>query len=183
MRRALQTVSLIVGAISTNAMGEVTAAAEGGFSLEREVTIDSPRAEVWRAAVDHVGEWWNDDHTITGDAGALTIDAAPLGCFCEAIGESGGAVHLTVTFVSPNVMLRMTGGLGPLGLMGVNGNMTWEFFDADIGTRVKFSYDVGGYYPDGLDRIAAPVDAVIGDALRRLESYVETGNADYDGDG
>ena len=69
----------------------------------------------------------------------------------------------------------MTGGLGPLGLMGVNGNMLWEFEAQDDGTRVRFSYTVGGYSPDGLDTIAPAVDFVIGEALQRLASYVETG--------
>ena len=59
----------------------------------------------------------------------------------------------------------MTGGLGPLGLMGVNGNMTWEFFDDDNGTRIRFTYAVGGYSPDGLDTIAGGVDYVIAEAL------------------
>ena len=87
-------------------------------------------------------------------------------------------MHLTVTMVNPAVVIRLTGGLGPLGLMGVSGNMTWEFEDADGATRVRFTYAVGGYRPDGLDGIAAPVDAVIGEALARLKTYVETGHAD-----
>jgi len=71
------------------------------------------------------------------------------------------------------VMLRLTGGLGPLGLMGVNGNMTWEFFDEGEGTRVKFTYAVGGYRQGGLDAVAVPVDYVIGEALDLLKAYVE----------
>jgi hypothetical protein len=66
--------------------------------------------------------------------------------------------------------------------MGVGGNMTWEFFDAEEGgTRVKFAYAVGGYRPGGLDAIAAPVDNVIGEALTRLKTYVETGSPDNAG--
>ena len=76
----------------------------------------------------------------------------------------------------PAVLLRMTGGLGPLGLRGVDGNMTWEFDDAEGGTRVRFSYAVGGYMDGGLDQIAGGVDFVIGEALTRLKAYVETGN-------
>ncbi len=70
----------------------------------------------------------------------------------------------------------MTGGLGPLGLLGVDGNMTWEFFDADNGTTVRFSYAVGGYRPGGLDEFAGPVDYVIGEALQRMKAYAETGD-------
>jgi uncharacterized protein YndB with AHSA1/START domain len=159
------------------AMAEVVDAAPGGFSLVHEVVIDAPRSEVWRAAVGNVGGWWSSDHTISGDAANMSIDAVPQGCFCEAFGEHAGVVHLTVTFVNPGVLLRLTGGLGPLGLMGVDGNMTWEFFDADGKTRVKFAYAVGGYRPGGLDAVAGPVDGVIGEALERLKAFVETGDA------
>ncbi len=166
---------LLLSATSSHAVfGEVVDAGPNGFSLVHERTINASRAEVWRAAVDHVGQWWSDAHTISGDAGNMSIDAVPQGCFCESIGDHAGVVHLTVTFVNPQVILRLTGGLGPLGLMGINGNMTWEFFDAGEATRVKFSYVVGGYRPEGLDGIAEPVDLVIGEALTLLKTYVET---------
>jgi uncharacterized protein YndB with AHSA1/START domain len=174
MRRLIIVCFLV--AVNPPASGEVLDAAPGGFTLSHELTIAAARADVWRAAVADVGGWWSSDHTISGDAANMRIDPVPLGCFCEALGDSGGVVHLSVTFVNPGVMLRLTGGLGPLGLMGVDGNMTWEFFDSDAGTRVKFSYAVGGYRPGGLDEIAAPVDFVIGDALSRLRNYVERGD-------
>lgn len=160
------------------AMADVLDSGPGGFTIAHEVTVAVSRGDAWRAAVADVGRWWHPDHTMTGDAGNLSIDAVPLGCFCEALGGDGGAVHLTVTFVNPDVMLKLTGGLGPLGLMGVDGNMTWEFFDADGGTRLKWTYAVGGYRPGGLDAVAAPVDAVIGEALGRLKAYAETGDPD-----
>ena len=159
-----------------SAAAEVIDAAPAGFSLVQEVTISAPRAQAWRAAVDDVGQWWSSSHTISGDATRMSIDPQPQGCFCEAIGEHAGVVHLTVTFVNPDVMLRLTGGLGPLGLLGVDGNMTWEFMDAEEGTSVRFFYAVGGYRPGGLDEMAGPVDFVIGEALRRLKAYVETGD-------
>ena len=167
---------LLALACSAAARAEVIDAESGGFSLVHEVTIAAPRQTAWHAAVNEVGQWWSSDHTISGDATRMSIDAQPQGCFCEAIGEHAGVVHLTVTFVNPNVLLRLTGGLGPLGLLGVDGNMTWEFFDAEEGTTVRFAYIVGGYRPGGLDKMAAPVDFVIGQALRRLKAYVETGD-------
>lgn len=176
MRSGLISVVLVLGTFADIAIGEVTDSSEIGFSLLHEVTIESSRAAAWRAAIDDVGQWWSDSHTISGDAGQMSIDARPMGCFCESVGDAGGVVHLTVTFVNSNVLLRMTGGLGPLGLMGVTGNMTWEFFDVAEGTRVEFAYVVGGYHPDGLDSIAGPVDGVIGEALQRLKAYIETGD-------
>jgi len=170
-------VLLLVSCMPAAINADVIGAGPGGFSLVSEATIDAPRTEVWVAAIDDVGQWWNGEHSISGDSTNMSIDPRPQGCFCEAIGEHAGVVHLTVTFVNPNVLLRLTGGLGPLGLMGVNGNMTWEFFDVEDGTRVRFSYAVGGYQPEGLDSLAEPVDYVITEALLRLKAYVETGDA------
>lgn len=121
-----------------------------------------------------LGGWWSSSHTISGDASRLSIIALPQGCFCEDFGAGAGVAHLIVTMVNPGVVIRLTGGLGPLGLMGVNGNMTWELEDVEGGTKVKFTYAVGGYMPGGLDTIAGPVDWVIRDALERLKGYVET---------
>ncbi len=162
---------LVLGAFSNIATAEVSAADKHGFLLVQEVIVKADPATAWRAAVGNIDKWWNADHTISGDPSLLSIDARPLGCFCEATG--GGVVHLVVTTVSPNVNLRMTGGLGPLGLMGVNGNMTWEFFDLAEGSKIRFTYAVGGYSPEGLDTIAKSVDDVIGDALQRLQAYLD----------
>ena len=170
-------VSVFVIDIGSAAAGVVDAETTG-FTTVNRATIDAPRDIVWRAAIAEIDQWWSSDHTISGEAGRLRIDAKPQGCFCEHLGEGAGVVHMIVTMVNPTVVLRLTGGLGPLGLMGVNGNMTWEFSDAESGTRVDFTYAVGGYRPDGLDGIAAPVDGVIGEALRRLKAYVETGDAE-----
>ncbi|MCP4302947.1 MAG: ATPase [Gammaproteobacteria bacterium] len=160
------------------AIADVLDAEVGGFTTVNETTIDASRDVVWQAAVTEIDQWWSSDHTVSGKASRLRIDAKPQGCFCEYLGEGAGVVHMTVTMLNPSVLLRLTGGLGPLGLMGVDGNMTWEFSDADDGTRVKFTYAVGGYRPGGLDSIASPVDGVIGEALLRLKAHVETGDAE-----
>ncbi len=149
-----------------------------GFTTVNETIIDASRTEVWRAAIEDIDQWWSSDHTVSGEASRLSISAKPQGCFCERLGENAGVVHMTITMVQPRVVLRLTGGLGPLGLMGVNGNMTWEFDDADDKTQVRFTYAVGGYQPGGLDGIAQPVDGVIGEALLRLKAHIEKGDAD-----
>jgi hypothetical protein len=169
--------SLFIFALwSGSAFAEVTDAEKGGFTTVNEVIVDAGREDVWKAAIEDIGIWWSSDHTISGDASRLRITPVPQGCFCESFGAGAGVVHLTVTMVSPGVVIRLTGGLGPLGLMGVNGNMTWEFDDVDEGTKVKFTYAVGGYRPEGLDTIAEPVDFVIFEALARLKAHIETGD-------
>lgn len=181
MKRIL--ISILSASLLASAGGiaEVTDAAAGGFTTVNDTVIEAGRMATWRAAINDIDQWWNSAHTVSGEAHRLSIDARPQGCFCEDLGDSTGVVHLDVTMVNPGVLLRLTGALGPLGLLGVAGNMTWEFADDPAGTRVKFTYAVGGYRSGGLDEFADPVDHVIGEALQRLKTYVETGDAEQVG--
>ena len=167
------TCSVLLLCFSSLACAEVKDAGAGGFSVVNTATVNADREVVWRTAVADVASWWNPDHTVSGDSGRLSITAVTGGCFCEDFGAGAGVVHLAVTMVNPGVILRLSGGLGPLGLMGVSGNMTWEIDTAEDGTRVTFTYAVGGYHENGLDRLAEPVDAVLGDALARLKAQAE----------
>ncbi|NNF39948.1 MAG: ATPase [Woeseiaceae bacterium] len=160
------------------ASAEVSDAGASGFTSINEVTVDAGRMAAWRAAIDEIDRWWSADHTVSGEASRLRIDATPQGCFCERLGKDAGVVHMTVTTVLPGTLLRLTGGLGPLGLMGVDGNMTWEFAAVENSTVVRFTYAVGGYRPGGLDALAGAVDGVLGEALLRLQAYIETGDAE-----
>lgn len=172
-------IALILSVVTCgHAAAAVLDAEAGGFTSVNKATIAASRKAVWQAAVEEIDQWWSSDHTISGEASRLRIDSRPQGCFCEDLGEGAGVVHMTVTMLNPTVLLRLTGGLGPLGLMGVDGNMTWEFSDVAGGTQVTFTYAVGGYRPGGLDTIASPVDDVIAEALLRLKAHIETGNAE-----
>ena len=174
---ALLTVSLMPAAFA-----EVRSAAANGFTTVNEVLVDASPAAAWVAALE-VGQWWNADHTISGDARRMSIEAVTQGCFCETLGDRAGVVHMVVTSVMPVTSLRLTGGLGPLGLMGVDGNMTWDFEPAGDGTRIRFTYAVGGYMDGGLEQMAGPVDDVLREALQRLAAYLETGDPERAGVG
>ncbi|NNE60311.1 MAG: ATPase [Woeseia sp.] len=170
---------IIIFAFS-DACAEVLDQAPGGFTVQHQVSVAVSRDDAWAAFVHHIGKWWNSDHTVSGDAANLYINAVPLGCFCERLGDTGGLVHLQVTFANPAVMLRLSGGLGPLGLMGTTGNMTVEFEDdaaAPGRTLVMLRYAVGGYYAGGLDALAAPVDGVLGEQLAGFAAFVGRGKA------
>lgn len=180
MKISLHIVVTLFVCLNATAMAEVTDVGENGFTTVHEVVIDASAEAVWQAAIDEIAGWWNPDHTVSGDASRLSIRAVPQGCFCEDFGGGAGVVHLQVTMVNPGVVIRLTGGLGPLGLMGVNGNMTWEFEAQDARTKVRFTYAVGGYQPGGLEGIADPVDYVIGEALQRLKAYAELEKPEVD---
>jgi uncharacterized protein YndB with AHSA1/START domain len=169
---------LLCAAWPATSAAEVKDSSTVGFTVFHEVIVSSERAEAWAAAID-VAKWWSPDHTVSGEAHRLSIEPQLQGCFCETLGRKAGVVHLVVTTVMPETLLRMTGGLGPLGLMGVDANMTWDFADRAEGTSIQLTYAVGGYMADGLDTIAPAVDGVLTEALERLKRYIETGDPEF----
>jgi hypothetical protein len=128
----------------------------------------------YAAAVD-IAHWWSADHTYSGNAANLHMDAKAGGCFCEKLANGGGVQHMTVVFALPGNTLRMTGGLGPLQSSGATGSLTLRFIGAQSATRVEMTYAVGGYVQGGADKLAAPVNAVLTEQLQRFKSFVDTG--------
>ncbi len=88
MRQLICTAALLMS--SSGAMAEVTDSTENGFTTVHEVLVNAPRARVWQAAVEDIGSWWSDDHTVNGDAGRMSIESRPQGCFCETFENGGG---------------------------------------------------------------------------------------------
>lgn len=172
--RVLLAVMLVTTPLAAQA--EVTDQSAAGFQIRHVLTIDAPQAKA-RAAVQDVGRWWSDDHTYSGKASNLSIDAA--GCFCEKL--PGGFVrHMSVVYSDPGA-LKMFGGLGPLQTTGASGHLSFEVAKAaDPGKSVlTLTYDVGGYAKGGLaETWAKPVDFVLGAQAARLKTYVETGKPD-----
>ncbi len=172
---------LIALCLAVSAAGPVHAdilgAAANGFHINHRLAIEAGADQVW-AALAEPAAWWESDHTYTADASNLTLALSPLGCFCEATADGGAIVHMTVTAVRPGKMLRLTGGLGPLGLTGVDGNMVFSLTEGDGVTYLKFDYAVGGYSTDGLAALASAVDGVTRTQIERLKRYAETGSPD-----
>jgi uncharacterized protein YndB with AHSA1/START domain len=172
---------LIAASLPLAAAGEVADAGAGGFTSRNKLLVAAPPAEVFGALVRDVGKWWSSAHTFSGDAANLRIEARPQGCFCETL-PGGGARHLTVVAVEPGKLLRLTGGLGPLQAMAVDGALSWELTPAADGTEITATYAVHGYAAGGLEAWAAPVDRVIRQQLERLGRYVETGSPEPAGE-
>lgn len=176
--RALIPVTLlfVVAFIFEVARAEVIDSSENGFTVKNEAVIAASPGKVYEALL-HVGSWWDSEHTYSGDAHNMSIDARPGGCFCERLPHGGGIQHMTVLYVAPGKTVRMAGGLGPLQPLGVAGSLEWKLSAADGGTRLELGYVVGGYSGGGLRVLAAPVDGVLRAQLLRLKSFVETGRA------
>ncbi|HEV2532666.1 SRPBCC family protein [Phenylobacterium sp.] len=160
--------ALVAGA----ARAEVTDKSVAGFEVVERASVAAPPSKVWDALM-RPSRWWSSQHSWSGDAKNLTIDAS--GCFCETL-PRGAVRHLTIVYADGKSQLRMEGALGPLQFTGASGHFGVTLRPAGAGTDVVMSYDVGGYAKGGLaETYAAPVDQVLGEQLRRLKRYLETG--------
>jgi hypothetical protein len=155
----------------------VTDSAPGGFTLKLTLPILAAPDRVYQSLVRNVGEWWDSEHTLSGDAHNLSIEEKAMGCFCEKLPGAGGARHMEVVNFSPGKKLVMLGGLGPLQSLATTGSLTILLAPDGNGTKVDVTYTVGGYLAGGLNALAAPVDAVLMQQFTRLKNYVERGTA------
>lgn len=158
-------------AASGISQAEVKDVSPSGFTIENSQVVPVDATTAWKALVNDVGRWWPKDHSWWGDASKLSIQPRAGGCFCEINGEQQ-AWHMTVTFVDPGRILRMTGGLGPLQGMGVDGALEFRLAPAADGTRITLYYRAGGYTPDDLSKFAPVIDKVQGEQLGGLADYL-----------
>jgi opacity protein-like surface antigen len=163
---------LAAATMGTAAQAEVTDKSAAGFEVVEKATIAAPAGKVWDAMM-HPGKWWSSEHSWSGDAKNLHFE--PDGCFCETL-KRGGVRHMMIIYNDGGTTLRMTGGLGPMQLTGAAGNMSFVLKETAGKTALTVTYDVGGYAKGGLaETLAGPVDFVLGEQVKRLAKYVETG--------
>lgn len=176
MRRSglpILTAVLLAGA----ARAEVTDSSPSGFEIHHSVEIAAPAAKVWDALV-APGRWWSSQHSWSGKAQNHTLDPRPGGCWCEALPNGGGALHMTVIYVAPGRELRLFGQTGPFQFTGAVNTMDWKLSEKDGHTTLSLTFDAGGYVKGGIGDLTAPVDRVMGEQIDRLKRYVETGAAE-----
>lgn len=156
--------------MSMTAHAKVLHVSKFGFIVENQISTDKTPTKVWLALTRNVDSWWPKDHTWW--EGVLSIEAKAGGCFCE-VSETKSAEHMRISFVEPNKLLRMSGGLGPLQGMGMFGALDWQIRAVDGGSEVTLSYKVSGVNPDGYAQLAPIVAQVQGIQLNGLKSFLE----------
>lgn len=177
MQRQLTAV-LTLALMSTPAAAELVLPSEMGFTSHHEVLVRATPAQAWAALV-RPADWWNGEHSYSGDAANMSIAPEAGGCFCEAIpgsdgGPAGEVEHMRVIHVAPASTLRLSGGLGPLQSEPVNGVLTMTLQRQDEMTRIGWDYVVGGYARTSMAELAPTVDRVIGEQLFRLAEHLGT---------
>ena len=163
---------LLAAAVAAPAQAEVKSATPIGFEIEAKTVVRATPAETYDALT-RIGEWWDSEHTYSGDASNMTLKPEAGGCFCEAIPADGGTIeHARVVYARPGQTLRLQGGLGPLQSEAVVGTLTWQLKPVAAGTELTQTYVVGGFVRGGADKLAPIVDQVMGHQLARLTEHL-----------
>jgi len=157
------------------AKSEVADASANGFTVKITLHVHAAPEDVYRRLIQNVGDWWNSEHTYSGNAHNLNIEAKAMGCFCEKLPNEGSVRHMEVIMLAPGKALGLIGALGPLQSIAAAGNMAIHFSPADGGTKLDVTYSVTGYLPAGMNTWAAPVDSVLTEQFTRLKNYIERG--------
>jgi hypothetical protein len=155
------------------AAAEVVSVAANGFEV-RETAHTAAAPDKVYAEMLMPAHWWSSDHTFSGSAANLMLDARAGGCWCETLPNGGSVEHLRVIFVAPGKMLRMRGALGPFQGLTVDGVMTWSVKSAPGGgTDVNFTYSIAGFVKDGFDELSKAADHVLGVQIQTLKKLVD----------
>jgi hypothetical protein len=171
-------VGLLAVLATPSGRAEVTASAPSGFSLKIETPLATAPNDAFFGFL-QIGRWWSDEHTYSGKAVNMTLDARPGGCFCERLPHGGFVKHMDVVYSAPGSGLRLSGGLGPLQQMGAVGLMAVTFQPDGNGTRLIVTYTVTGFAGGkGYTEIAPAVDGVLAEQVRRFKRFAETGKPD-----
>jgi uncharacterized protein YndB with AHSA1/START domain len=159
-----------------SARAAVVESAPNGFAIQQTVHIAATPERVYTALI-VPATWWNSEHTFSGSAANLTLDARAGGCFCE--NWSGGSVqHLTIVDAETGKTLRLRGALGPLQGQGLDGALTFTLKASAGGTDLTLDNMMGGYIKGGFGKWPSRADAMLAEQVARLKRFIETGSPD-----
>jgi hypothetical protein len=165
--------SLIFAALSLIAApagAEVVNASANGFQVRETVNlVVSPKVAF--AAFAALPGWWDPEHTYSGKSSNLSFSLAPGGCFCERFDKGGGIEHMRVTYVDPGKRVILTGALGPLLYEATTGVMDVQVKTVAGGSQLTLDYRVAGFANGGGVQLAAAVDQVLAEQMKRLRTY------------
>lgn len=164
--------ALALCATAEQAGAEVLSVASNGFEVHETVHVAASSDKAY-AVLLLPARWWNSDHTFSGNAANLTLDARAGGCWCETLPDGGSVEHMHVVYVAPGKVLRLRGALGPFQGLGVEGSMTWSVKSGANGTDISLNYLVGGYNKDGFDALSQAADHVLGQQIERLKKLID----------
>ncbi|MBI2381399.1 MAG: ATPase [Gammaproteobacteria bacterium] len=169
--------ALVAGLLAAQpCSAQILDSAPAGFHVQLKAEIAAAPQAVYQQ-LGKPGQWWDAEHTFSGEAKNMSLSLKPGGCFCEKL-EGGSLMHAQVIYAKPGELLRLTGALGPLQELPVAGVWSFALKANGNNTLLTMDYRAGGYLKEGLDSWAKAVDEVLDIQLQRLKRQLETGRAD-----
>jgi hypothetical protein len=169
---ALAAVLALPQLIAAPAAAEVVGVGANGFEIRESVHVAASPDKAY-AALLMPSRWWSSEHTFSGSAANLKLEARAGGCWCETLADGGSVEIMRVVYAAPGKALRLRGALGPFQSMGVEGAMTWSVKSSAAGTDISLTYAVGGYVKDGFDGLSKAADRVLGEQIERLQKLID----------
>jgi hypothetical protein len=158
--------------LAQSVSAEVLSVGPNGFEVRETVHVAAASDKAYAALV-QPARWWSSDHTFSGNAANLELEARAGGCWCENLPDGGSVEHLRVVYAAPGKTLRLRGALGPFQGLAVDGAMTWVLKSGANGTDISVSYTLGGYAKDGFDALSKAADRVLGEQLEHLRKLID----------
>ena len=168
MRRRMIAATLAAAALLHGGTGvaEVVDASDTHFRLRHEAVSTQAPDALWARLI-VPAQWWSPDHTYSGDAGNLSLDARAGGEWREDW-STGSVVHGQVVYFEEGKTLRLEAPFGPLQAMGASVTWSISLEPAGEGSRVVFDEIATAAPGSNMAMIAPAVDGVKAEALRRL---------------
>jgi hypothetical protein len=160
--------TLVVALAAAPVLAVPSSVTPQSFTSTHRAEVNATPAAVY-AAIGQIGQWWNGQHTYSGNPENLSLDLRAGGCWCEQW-DGGSVQHARVLYAARDKALRLEGGLGPLQDMAVSAVMTYAIAVADGKTVLTLTYRVRGA-DASLDKLAPIVDQVVGEGFARLVAF------------
>ena len=161
---------IVLSIIASPAGAEVVSSSANGFHVRETVQMVVPTDRAY-AAFARLPEWWNKEHTYSGDSANLSLALTAGGCFCEKLTDGGGVEHMHVAFVDPGKRVVLTGSLGPLLYEATSGVMDVQIERIAGGAKVTMDYKASGFAEGGAEKLAPLVDSVLAEQMNRYRKF------------
>ncbi|MEO1189698.1 MAG: ATPase [Pseudomonadota bacterium] len=149
------------------AQAEVVTASSDHFTLKLEAVSELSPDEVWARLI-VPADWWHGDHSYSGDAANLSLEATAGGVWREDW-DGNSVWHGTVLQAQPGKVLSLSAPFGPLQGLAVQSVWTITLTPNETGgTLIRFDHVTNGTEASNLDQLAPAVDFVKSEALKSL---------------
>jgi len=158
--------ALALALLAAPAGARIAESNSDGFTVSVTAQAAATPEEVWTALAAPAA-WWSPEHSWSGNAANLSLEAAAGGCFCERW-DGNSVEHARVIFAVRAQQLRLSGAFGPLQGEALTGVLTVTLTAQAQGTQIAVEYVVGGHARFTLQSVAPLVEQVVSEQVQRL---------------